>query len=445
LTLQVGKKPAEKWLEEQLEALGEMPRIKSLGLPGIRNKLIAAEGSLKDYCSTLDTLEFPVDFAVERQRFLNLVAKFEEAWQLCQRVKNSLLQTAQDCAQTDMKLKQDWRNIRDKYRKYFVEKGTVPAAIAKNIADALFSKARLPASVGLKQEYQRPVCTLSETSGRKSLLEPFMLEPYVDDGSGNTCGALYFRKLFTDFHKDNAASVKAKNAECDAAMRLPTSTLQCIFGSIAPKPLELNPPWAKGGDGHEEVWFQHVPDLRHLIYTYVADNCDATLEAWPWRHTALFLTQHIGRSVVVLLDAEQASKIQTTHDWLHKLKSDELAKNYTWLLEEGSTLWCPFGTIPVVVGINSKMDILDEAGPNIKPRKKETRSESACIGLTPIFDSCFAIKYNSKDVIRNVLACAQLAEGVKTLGSWKSSSGVQNYSDSLRDFLKTEDAKSIIE
>ena len=349
----IGGKNAEDWLQENVDNFGHLPKIQALQLPAIRQKIVDSRQKLLDYCAGLDSLVFPLNFGADKAKYMTLVQRYEDGWDQCQRVKQSLLQTAHDQAASGAKQKQDWLNGRDKLRNSLSGKG-VPPAMSKNMADTLFALVKNPAQVGIALDYQRLECSLNVDSSRADLLNPFLVRALPSDAPQTDDGELYFEKLFAGFVKDNAAAVRSKVKECEAILKVPGSAMTCTFGSIpVATELALNPPYNERL-GEEEQWFQHVRGLRHLIYTSYTEVCDISLGAWPWKHLACWCTQHIGRSVAVLVDMKTAATIHHTGKWLEALKTDDLSTFPTWFMEEGSTLWCPFGSVPIFVGVSPK-------------------------------------------------------------------------------------------
>ena len=160
----VGQKSAEQWIQDQIDTIGTMPKIQALHLPVIRDRIVEARAKLDNYCKTLDTLEFPVQFDAERKKIFGFVERYESGWEQFTRVKQSVLQAAHKQKTSGAKERQDWRNNRDKYKAYYKGKN-LPIALAKSVADTLYSVAVPPESCGITTiEYQKPQCTLEPNS-----------------------------------------------------------------------------------------------------------------------------------------------------------------------------------------------------------------------------------------------------------------------------------------
>ena len=237
--VKVGGKDAEAWLAKSIEEAGTLKKIQGLKLPALKAGLTDARVALDNYCKTLDDYEFPLNFTAEKEKFLRLVATYEIAWKAVLRVKASVLETCAAQSGAAQKAKVDWRGCREKYRNYFLGRG-VPAAMAKVMADVLFSIAVPPKDVGITLEYPGKDCAVTESSELEVFSEAFRI--LYDSAQDHTKKA-HFEKEVGQMYLDNQSKATTKMRECAQVMRAPNATMSCTFGSIGlTRDFNLNAP-----------------------------------------------------------------------------------------------------------------------------------------------------------------------------------------------------------
>ena len=100
------------------------------------------------------------------------------------------------------------------------------------------------------------------------------------------------------------------------------------------------------------------PGLRLLVAVQKVLKEDCRMETSPWRFWRLCLTLVKGSAMAFMLTPELLQG-SDPHSWLSKTKSLEMSGATVFMIEEGSTLFCPMGLMPVIVGIPSDKELLD--------------------------------------------------------------------------------------
>ena len=128
-----------------------------------------------------------------------------------------------------------------------------------------------------------------------------------------------------------------------------------------------------------------------------------------------------GSAVIVFLHADEVGDSLNLVQWLDKNASTALAKNPTFFVQTGSSVWIPLGYMPLVIGVPSYCLSSDELTKYNEARKagqQLSEPEVISYGLTLCFDSISArsCAEDLKTVIQNVWMQASnyIFSGAKT-------------------------------
>jgi len=434
MNAEVEGKAVDTWLVESLEAVGTVPKIRGLKLADLKSKHLAAQQAITTYVGTLDDLEFPLEFDEHRDKFVKLAGAYSSAWKAILRVKASVSETASESSQNESKQKIDWRSCREKYRGYFIKRG-VPPAMAKVMADLLYSIGKPPKDVGINIEYQSPLCSIQDGSDAAAMRQPFMVK-FSSNEDHTQKG--HFENILGQLYLENKTAAVNNMRECLQIMRAPTASMNCTFGSIAnTSALELNPAWLKN-----ETWFDPVTGLRQAVWASNTECCDISVEAWPWTGPPCVLTMYVGRAVVTVVPSEVVAGLGLEpQEWLDGLSSEAMRDYYSFFVEEGSSVWIPMCMVPVICGIGPLIDAKSAVADLTALKGKDLQRHQIAVGVHPVFCSKYLVKHYTAAEVSKMLSIYGHGEA-HTLNTWKGE-GVSKWKAELDDWItKTVGAKT---
>ena len=114
------------------------------------------------------------------------------------------------------KVRQDWRNQRQKYKDFFQSK-SVPAGLAKVMAETIYTQAKDPTAVGLSVDVQGVGGMPTDKSVRADLVRPFVIQ---GGGAGGDKTTEHFQNEFGKLFNESKATCAAKATEIEAVMKL---------------------------------------------------------------------------------------------------------------------------------------------------------------------------------------------------------------------------------
>ena len=155
-----------------------------------------------------------------------------------------------------------------------------------------------------------------------------------------------------------------------------------------------------------------VPGLRTIVHTQDCHAFNAAPAAWPWKGCGMMLTAVVGTICVIILDEQQTIEAATDVDGFMRRADAKLVSQYTKvILGKGNSIYVPFGSMPMVIGL----DFTDGSAKIKEKTRKGAKKEedppvfvTYCVNLVlrPAFDGS-----QSQPVRSNVLAAHHLASG----------------------------------
>ena len=95
---------------------------------------------------------------------------------------------------------------------------------------------------------------------------------------------------------------------------------------------------------------------RLAVWTSWSEQVEAGIVAWPFTQIPGFLTQQVGVSTVIVLDAHtMIEKGTDVSNWLAHAEPAELRSFPVFDLREGTSVWLPLGSMPVIIGPSPKV------------------------------------------------------------------------------------------
>ena len=153
--MKVAGQPLEQFMTENIAKHKDHAQLKRLPLAKNLDTLTKARASLQEYTKTIGDWEFPMDFGVERAKFMKFVEAYKEASRDCMRHEVRIRKVNRKARVEHTAAARAWRAERDKIRT-FTENRKLPAGISWVFANAMHSRACDPATVGIQQTYISP-------------------------------------------------------------------------------------------------------------------------------------------------------------------------------------------------------------------------------------------------------------------------------------------------
>jgi hypothetical protein len=370
---EVNGEPLVTWLCSKVGFAENNERLKKLNMGAVHKKLVSAEAALAKVQVDADDWQAPLNVDAARANIAAQLARYNEAVVDVKRHQNALLQETSKSAESVKAAARIWRANRDKIRVYF-EKVSCPSVIAKRAADCLMCRIEDPSKhdIQLGNVVNKVVASAAETES--SLFNGTFalgLAPPLDGSDPSHLVA-----ELSEVHMANKNLVRAKAVTMEKHLT-EKGVLQGIATvdtarqlKVAPKdvdPKSTTPPWPVCVDTRLIVFCQ-----RNLI----VETC---LQAWPFRGHPLWLTSVMGVCVVVVLSAEIVSDNKDIKAWLRDAAPSDLRYCHAYFLDRGMSVYCPFGSMPVVLGIPN------EANTNSMPKHKKGEfkaGEQDCVTLS---------------------------------------------------------------
>ena len=216
-----------------------------------------------------------------------------------------------------------------------------------------------------------------------------------------------------------------------ASMITPGQESNCAFTTI--DAWEEEPVFS---DHPEAKCPKPVEKLRPIVYSSLIGCSDRQLSAWPFCYLPLFLVMYKGRSIVTLLPATSIVDIQDPQAWLMAAKPGALDRFPSWLMPEGSVLYCPMGSVPIVIGVPEEFVVGDKkadvakAKAAIAKRRDTDPKPYITYGVWPMFDSAWTKLHVPKTVSQ---VSVSLAVRGSTLypNSWKDNKELSTWRQEL--------------
>jgi hypothetical protein len=366
---EVNGEPLVTWLCSKVGFAENNERLKKLNMGAVHKKLVSAEAALTKVQADADDWQAPLNVDAVRANIAAQLARYNEAVVDVKRHQNALLQETSKSAESVKAAARIWRANRDKIRVYF-EKVSCPSVIAKRAADCLMSRIEHPKKhdIQLGNVEDKLVASAAETES--SLFNGcFALDinPPLDGSDPS-----HLVVELTEAHMANRNLVRAKAVTMEKHLtdKGVLQGIATVDSSRLAKDVDPNsttPPWPV------------CVDTRLIVFCQRNLTVETSLQAWPFRGHPLWLTSVMGVCVVVVLSAEIVSDNKDIKALLRDAAPSDLRDCHAYFLERGMSVYCPFGSMPVVLGIPNEAN----TGSIPKHKKGEFKAgEQDCVTLS---------------------------------------------------------------
>jgi hypothetical protein len=349
---EVNGEPLLTWLASKVTLAESNERLKKLNLGSVLKKLVAADAALTKVQADADDWTAPLNVESARANLTAQLGRYSEAVVDVKRHQNALLQETSKSAESMKAAARTWRANRDKIRGYF-EKVSCPPVIAKRAADCLMSRIEHPMKLDIQLgNVQSKMVALEEETESSLFNGTFGLD--VASPHEGSCPSHLVAELAEAFNankdavRSKAVTMEKHLAEKGVMQGIATvdtsRPLKCAPKDVDPK--SVKPPWPV------------CVDTRLIVFCQRALAVETCMQAWPFRCHPLWLTSVMGKSVVVVLSAEVVSDNKDIGAWLRAAAPSDLRDCHAYYLTEGMSVYCPFGSMPVVLGIPNDVDTL---------------------------------------------------------------------------------------
>ena len=288
------------------------------------------------------------------------------------------------------------RGIRDKFRGSFEEKdAAVLSCIAMVAGDLIYAWTREPDEI----TYSVPG-NIHELKAESLLQDnifehPLFLRPLRDT---KDVDVTYFHHECARVITSYQAAVDAKAEECGAAMKRAKqfTSKGCIDTE---QPLVYNDP-----NTLERDWLFDTPDdVKLMIDVQAERHVDTTLTAYPWRMHAGFHHVFAGRCVMTIVPQQTLLDFPNVEAWLADAPSTAARKFSSFFVYPGCSVWVPYGSMPVILGVPQAMMPEKESSDRVQvPKFDEIENENIVVGIS----LCYNTKVLAgKDDVNSAVKC----------------------------------------
>ena len=199
----------------------------------------------------------------------------------------------------------------------------------------------------------------------------------------------YFHSECTRTVTELEGAAQAKHTECLEFMRRNTRTN--VNGC-----LDCETPIAWTNFVHTSSPFNAASGLKVFTKSQRVSVVDVSLEAWPNRLHGGYMHMLIGTAFVMVVPCETVLEHPRIEAFLADSSVQSVRKFPTFLLTESSSVWLPYGTMPVVLGIPPSALPCASWSEQRKPNKEQLENETDASIMCGI-----SLCFNMKEVGRN--------------------------------------------
>ena len=403
----------EAWLSRQIAAIGTNPKVLKLNLPDELEAYKTARAALQAWIDGISDWTFPVNFTEYRTSFNDLHDTYMKTVGNITRHRRALEQTKEVSKLARQEGARVYRTNRDRIRTYVVGKGT-PDLVAKLVADRLYSVLVPPESRGIMSiKFVNCLEGLPANAEISTLDQPIHFKYDAKDLEENLCEYGVQCAQMYRVNQETAVSKMREASQAMSAVQPQRLTSVCAI-DVAPS-FDFNPLWSK-----DAKWFDYCAP-RQALWTSWTEQCVVDPSNWPFRHFPGLLTQYVGQSVIIIVDS--ASILDAGGEvtaWLNMQGTNPLEKFPSVILGEGSSLWLPLGSYPIIVGNSMPLRNIKETV-DLKERVVGIQRHSMALGFTPVFDAKKV--QDASPELRRMIASFYL-RGAPTLPpSWRANDG----------------------
>ena len=368
---------------------------------------------MKQWVDGIETWTYPVTFSEHKTVFNGLWDTYLQAVRNIRRHDRALEKVSFAAKASKQEGARKFRTNRDRVRDYYVGK-EVPEAIASVVGNRLYSRIVRPESRGITSvKFVNVVEDLPNNSAPESRQQPILFQydaAVLDETLSD------WARQCAEMYRDNKNAVVPKMREASQQMAAANPTRASAVSALdVVTNFEFNVQWSK-----EDPWFIYTA-TRQAIWTSWTEQCVTDPTNWPFRFMPGLLTQYVGQSVVVIIDS--ATMLENGGEatvFINGIQGDILSKFPTTVLTEGSSLWLPFGSMPIIVGNSMPVQNVKEVV-DLKERVIGKQLHSMALGFTPVLDCSVAAA--ASDDTRRMIASWMLRALPTIPPTWKSAEG----------------------
>ena len=343
---------------------------------------VSARDALIEYKASVDKWKPPFAFSSERPKVMELSRVYDEkrVAALSYRTIMNKVKVVVVAERSGGKRKE--RTCRDAYVALFKEEGTtVSDAIAKCNGDVLFNRTDKPSEGCYSVSYGSPLLT-SAMLGDKSCFSHPRVILSLEDMADHADDITHWHKECDRRIKENATVCLQKHA--DGVAQIKSGTTTGGLCSIEPASEFI----INDSHGLRKDWFEAPAVNRVPQVTSQVGVQRLAFRADPYRGHSRFVHVISGTVCVTVLTGQQVTDNPNLDEYLKKLPSTALSKNAVFVLSTGSSLWIPFGMMPVIIGTPtyslSKKGMQDHR--EMKPVDRKNPEEYVSVAMTLIYD-----------------------------------------------------------
>ena len=405
-------------------------KISKLPIAADKAAYTAAKEALTKYNSDMQGWGIEVDFEEQRAEYNKLVEAFTKSTRNLCRHEKAVRLVLDQLKAAKVEACRVWRSSRDRIRAFLESKGVTPA-VAKVIADVLYSKACEPTQFGIaapRPDTLSPVlqgCTKGVFAGGFKI--PF-------DSSVPEDQLCWMRKQCATLYLENQEVAVSRMREGVQSMTHPPPGVQpsnsCIGALDTKSTFNWNPDCLPEG----EKWFPGPKDLsklRQALWISWTDNQDVSLQGWTFRHLPVLLTQYVGQSNILLIDSVTASQHgPELTQWLATVDPTTLAGYPLFTFKKGPRLFCPLGSQPVIVceraalqALTEKVDLKERVAPGA------TQHHPSCVGVLPLLS--LGILEGVELELKTVVASTLVRSTAHLPVTWRNHAAINEFKAAL--------------
>ena len=393
--------------------LGANERIKNLDPLEVANNLDKSRYAMKQYAVEAERWKAPKNVDPLKAEYSKLLQAFDNCIFLAKDVLECAKEAKLDQQGAAIGAKKNWHNQRDKIVSFVQKEGAgICDALARVIADALYSLAVSPETVGLQPVLHDLELVLGPLATVATFARVCVLTQPPDGASQEERDTkTYLHRALADFAKGHLVSIKAKAKICEDDMAATKGPQSMCTMDVAGHDLGWN-------DTAHVDWFTPIGVVKHLIFRKLCMFFDYSIASFPFRLHPMIITMYSGRAVVACVPETDAVRNNSDFPgWLARLHCNAFAKNEACILEEGDSIWLPLGTVGLIVGIPTGVDWTAET-PKLAPRGKPKPKSKKLATAKPMPNTDEAIVYGIHLYYSTAAASAPLDVRLAIRANW---------------------------
>lgn len=403
---QVGDESIDQWFKDCCDKWGTQEEITCLNPTDALAKIQGSKKSLEELAAKVAKSLAPLrvsELLVDLER---VEAEANDAIELCEDFRAPFDELDASATRQKRNERRQDRSRRSKVTQQLAagEADTVPLALAKHLGElinAVVENNNVPSASGIEFVAKSDAVTKAVHFD-----EPFTFgcDPTAEATALHTALGEYWSEDFAKLCVEKGVEVAREIAKSDGA--------PCALSTVARS--EKDFPWKEFVDAVDVV-----QGLRVAVHTARCHAFNVTSLAWPWKGVALLLRVVSGEAAVMVLSKELAVEAGADADaWLRRQDAKVLARCPRFYMTTGTSLWCPFGTVPLVVGVAKSNGQMVLASPQPKLKKGEKQDLGfVTFAVQPCFsgnnDKKASVKVRQAVVASHVLAGSAIPQSIR--------------------------------